>query len=211
VATVAQVHGAEVVWVDAPPEASVELAAADAIALSTPGVAAAVLTADCFPLLLAYDDAAQSAPSGASRRLSPLVAAVHVGRRGLFAGIVPRVCAELQARGAVPRGMRAAIGPGICGACYEVPADLADEAARITPAARTHTVQGTAGIDIAAAIRAQLTAAGVREIAVMSRCTFTDQALFSYRREGVTAGRQAALIQVYEGHRGLSTARPGDG
>ncbi|MDR1152550.1 MAG: polyphenol oxidase family protein [Bifidobacteriaceae bacterium] len=195
VVTVKQIHGAGVIHLDAPPEASGEIGRADAIILSTPGVAGAILTADCVPLLLAADGAGQRADHRSPDR-SPLVAAVHVGRRGLFAGIVPRVLAELTARGAMAGEVRAAIGPGICGACYEVPADMAAEAARITPEARTQTRRGTAGIDLAAAIQAQLAAAGVYQITVDPRCTFTDPTLFSYRREGAAAGRQAALIQM---------------
>ncbi|MDO4899603.1 polyphenol oxidase family protein [Actinomyces sp.] len=142
--------------------------------------AAAVLVADCVPLLLA----------GAG---GEVVAAVHAGRRGLLGGIVPAAVGALVDAGAEPSDIWAAIGPSICGACYEVGADLHDAAAQAEPACASTTRWGTPGIDLAAGVTAQLEHAGVRHILDVRRCTYEDGDLFSYRHSGVT-GRQAGVV-----------------
>jgi YfiH family protein len=188
-ATVTQVHGRQVVVGSraGPPREG------DAILLTAPGLAAMILTADCAPLLL-VDDAVPrpSAPGGSG----VLAAAVHVGRRGLLAGIVVQALAELQARGADVGRVRAVIGPGICGRCYEVPAEMAAGAGEIIPEAEGETDLGAPAIDIPAGIRAQLGRLGVARVRTDPRCTFTDPDLFSYRREGSAAGRAGAVIQI---------------
>ncbi|WP_159718261.1 peptidoglycan editing factor PgeF [Actinomyces marmotae] len=141
---------------------------------------AGVLVADCVPLLLA------SADGG-------LVAAVHAGRRGLLGGIVPRAVEEMARLGADPSGISAAIGPSICGRCYEVPATMRDEAATIEPACAATTSWGTPGLDVAAGVIAQLQCSGVTRIAPGQWCTFEDERFFSYRREGAT-GRLAGIV-----------------
>jgi YfiH family protein len=185
-ALASQVHGRHAVWATPPEDcgaADVAVGEADAICLATPGLTAVIRVADCTPVLV-YDAVAH------------LAAAIHVGRRGLLGGIVHAVVTELQAHGGEPGRMRAAIGPGICARCYEVPAAMADEAAALVPEARSRTAQGTPSIDIPAAVRALLTRAGVRDVSTDPRCTFTDPQLFSYRREGDGAGRMAAMIQL---------------
>jgi len=150
-------------------------------ASARPGpTAAAVLVADCVPLLLAGADGA-------------VVAAVHAGRRGLLAGIVPAVLDALRVAGVDPAGVCAAIGPAICGACYEVPEQLHDDAAAIEPVCAVTTRWGTPGIDLAAGVTAQLRRAGVRHVTDVHRCTYEDDGLYSYRRDGVT-GRQAGVV-----------------
>ncbi|WP_257210747.1 polyphenol oxidase family protein [Actinomyces ruminis] len=139
-----------------------------------------MLVADCLPLLLAGAD-------------GTVVAAVHAGRRGFLADIVPAVVAALVAAGAEPDGIHAAIGPSICGACYEVSAELRAEAAAHEPACACTTRWGTPGINLAAGVTAQLERAGVRHILDVHRCTYEQPDLYSYRRDGVT-GRQAGIV-----------------
>ena len=55
--------------------------------------------------------------------------------------------------------MRAMVGPSICGACYEVPAQMRDEIAAVAPASWCVTRQGTPGLDLRAGLHAQLAAA----------------------------------------------------
>ncbi|WP_366181427.1 polyphenol oxidase family protein [Actinomyces timonensis] len=141
---------------------------------------AGVLVADCVPLLLASAD-------------GRLAAAVHAGRRGMLGGIVPRAVEEMARLGADPSGISAAIGPSICGRCYEVPGALRDEAAAVEPACAATTSWGTPGLDVAAGVIAQLQRSGVTRIAPGEWCTFEDGRFFSYRREGVT-GRMAGIV-----------------
>ena len=142
--------------------------------------AAGVLVADCVPLLLATDDGG-------------LVAAVHAGRRGMLDGVVTRALAAFAARGARAADVWAAIGPAVCGACYEVPEEMRRDAAAIEPDCAATTHWGTPGLDVAAGVRAQLRRAGVAHITGGSWCTVEDRRFFSYRRDGAT-GRIAGII-----------------
>jgi polyphenol oxidase len=152
----------------------------DAQYTDVPGVALAVLVADCLPVLLADPEAR-------------VVGAAHSGREGTAAGVVPALVSAMTEAGASPARMRARIGPAICGGCYEVPAALRDRVSAKVPAAWCATRDGTPGLDLAAAVRAQLAELGVREVATDGRCTKESAELFSYRRDGQT-GRFAGLV-----------------
>jgi YfiH family protein len=173
-----QVHGAEVSYV--PAGSAGPAGPADAMFTDVPGLALCALAADCVPVLVA-DPAAR------------IVGAAHAGRPGLVAGVVPALVAAMAGAGAEPTRMRAITGPAICGGCYEVPPDLQEAVAARVPAARCRTSRGTAGLDIAAGVRAQLKQAGVGFCAADGRCTLETGGLFSYRRDGMT-GRLAGLV-----------------
>jgi polyphenol oxidase len=152
----------------------------DAIFTDMPGLALAVLVADCVPVLIA-DSRAR------------LVGAAHAGREGMQAGVVPALVGAMTAAGGRPDRMHALIGPAICGACYEVPEEMRAAVAAVVPAASCVTRAGTAGLDIAAGVRAQLAAAGIGSVGQDGRCTMEFGELFSYRRDGQT-GRFAGLV-----------------
>jgi polyphenol oxidase len=173
-----QVHGADVVYVTDPFDD--DAPGVDAVVTDTPGLALAVLVADCAPLLLA-DPVAR------------VVGAAHSGRPGTAAGIATALVGAMCERGADPGHITAVIGPAVCGRCYEVPAGLRDEVAAVVPEAFATTRQGTPGLDIRAGITAQLKAAGVGDIRRDPRCTMEAAELFSYRRDGRT-GRFAGYI-----------------
>jgi polyphenol oxidase len=154
----------------------------DAVFTEVTGLALGVLVADCAPVLLADP-------------LARLAGAAHAGREGMVAGVVPALVAAMTAAGGRPDRIRAVIGPAICGGCYEVPDDMQARAAAAVPEARCRTRAGTAGLDIAAGVQAQLAAAGVRSVTRDGRCTRETGDLFSYRRDGTT-GRFAGLIWV---------------
>jgi copper oxidase (laccase) domain-containing protein len=122
-----------------------------------------------------------------------IAGAAHAGRQGLARGVVPALISAMSAAGADPARMRAITGPAICGGCYEVPAELQDTVAALVPASRCRTSTGSAGLDIAAGVRAQLRQAGVGFTAADGRCTRESAGLFSYRRDGTT-GRLAGLV-----------------
>ena len=138
-----------------------------------------VLVADCVPLLL-------------SSRDGSLVAAVHAGRRGMLDGIVPATINALQGAGVDPADLWAAVGPSICGSCYEVPEEMLALSAQREPACASRTSWGTPGLDVAAGVLAQLERAGVGHISAGQWCTYEDPRFFSYRRDGVT-GRLAGI------------------
>ncbi|GAA2273081.1 peptidoglycan editing factor PgeF [Actinomadura luteofluorescens] len=176
-----QVHGADVAFAT-----STELPGpVDAVVTTEPGLALAVLVADCAPVLLA-DPAAG------------VVGAAHSGRPGTAAGVVPALVEAMCERGADPARMVAAIGPAACGRCYEVPARMRDEVAAAVPAAYATTSKGTPGLDIRAGVAEQLASAGVANVTADGRCTIEDPGLYSYRREGRT-GRFAGYVWLKEG------------
>ncbi len=175
-----QVHGTVVSTVDGPRAAPEP--GTDGLVTGAAGLALAVLVADCVPVLLA-DPAAG------------VVAAVHAGRVGAAAGIVPRSVEALVAAGATPGGTDALLGPAVCGKCYEVPAEVRAEVEARLPGSATTTRRGTPGLDLRAGIARQLAALGVARIVADPRCTAEDPELFSYRRDGVT-GRQAGVAWI---------------
>lgn len=155
-----------------------EPAEADAIVTTNPDLALAVLVADCVPLLLA--DAAAG-----------VVAAVHAGRPGMINGIVPRTLEVMRETGA--ERISAAIGPSVCGRCYEVPEEMRAEAAQVSAVSATVSWTGTPAIDVAAGVVDQLRAADV-EITWIPGCTRESDKLYSYRRRQVT-GRSAGVVR----------------
>ena len=169
----AQCHGAEVAVVDGMP---VEPPRCDAVVTLSPEVALAVLVADCVPVLL-------SSTGG-------VVAAVHAGRPGLLARIVPRtldVMADLGA-GVVD----AVVGPSVCGRCYEVPEEMRVAAAREQPVSAAVSWTGTPAVDVGAGVVAQLHDAGVT-VRWLPGCSRERPDLYSYRRDGLT-GRFAGIV-----------------
>lgn len=178
VAWMQQVHSATVAHPGPGPEPMADALVVDG--RRDPARAAGVLVADCAPVLLADGSL-------------PLVAAVHAGRQGMLAGVVPAAVAELRRLGA--QDLRAAVGPSICGSCYEVPAQMRDQAAEVEPACASTTSWGTPAIDVGAGVRAQLGHLGVGLVDTPAWCTFEDQRFFSYRREGRT-GRFAGVVSL---------------
>jgi YfiH family protein len=171
-----QVHGATVVAAAGSP--GDDRAQADGIITGSRDLVLAVRAADCVPVLLADPDAGR-------------IGALHCGRPGLAAGIVPRTVEVMRNQGA--QRIEAWIGPHVCGGCYEVPAEMQEEVAAVVPESRATTTWGTPSLDLGAGVRAQLAAEGV-PVNDVSRCTRESRDLFSYRRDGADAGRLAGLV-----------------
>ena len=168
-----QCHGAEVAVVDGVPDLP---PSCDAVVTRSTEVALAVLVADCVPVLL----------SGSGG----VVAAVHAGRPGLVAGVVPRTLEAMRDLGAGE--VDAVVGPSVCGRCYEVPDEMRATAAAVQPVSATVSWTGTAAIDVAAGVVAQLRVGGV-EVRWVPGCTRERDDLYSYRRDGPT-GRFAGVV-----------------
>jgi YfiH family protein len=174
-----QVHGADVAVVDAPwgenpvPEV-------DAIVTARRGLALAVLTADCVPVLLADP-------------VAGIVAAAHAGRPGMVAGVVPAAVRAMMEMGADPSRIVARTGPAVCGRCYEVPEAMRAEVSAVEPAAHAETSWGTPAVDVTAGVHAQLDRLGVRDRAQSPVCTLESHDHFSYRRDRTT-GRLAGYV-----------------
>ena len=166
-----QVHGDEVVEVktlgDDP--------TADALITTVPGIALALMVADCIPLLLSS---------------SGVVGAVHVGRRGLMNSVAIKAVEAMRALGAGQ--IHAQLGASICGRCYEVPQEMADEVTVKHPAASSLTNNLTPALDLPRALIADLVASGVTYEA-SPICTLENNEYFSYRRHNIT-GRNAGVV-----------------
>jgi polyphenol oxidase len=173
-----QVHGVRVTKVDGPRDTAV--ANTDGLLTTTPGLALAVVTADCVPVLMA------DARAG-------VVAAVHAGRIGAQSGVVARALEAMQAAGAHVDDVSALLGPAVTGANYEVPEEMAAEVEAALPGSRATSRRGTPALDLRAGIARQLKTLGVNAIDIDPRCTFDDPTLFSHRRDAPT-GRLASVI-----------------
>lgn len=179
-----QRHGSDIAVVDGPWQGSPP--EADALVTTSTDLALAVLVADCTPVLLVD-------------RIAGVAAAVHAGRPGMMSGIVSRVLDAMTDLGA--SSISAAVGPSVCGRCYEVPAYMRAQAARISPVASAISWRGTPAIDVAAGVVEQLRA---RSVAVqwIAGCSRESEGLFSYRRRNRT-GRCAGVVRLLDAHHEL--------
>jgi len=179
VARMNQVHGGDVAVVrEVPPPG--RRPRVDGLVTDRPDIALAVRVADCVPVLLADSDAG-------------VAGCAHAGRPGLAAGVVTHTIEAMHRLGA--RELTAWVGPHVCGACYEVPAEMRDAVAEVVPEAWATTSWGTPALDIGAGVRAQLTAAGC-VVVDAAACTRESAELFSYRRDGRASGRLAGLVRL---------------
>ncbi|MDR3605787.1 MAG: peptidoglycan editing factor PgeF [Oligoflexia bacterium] len=166
-----QVHGTACVRLDAPHTQGLE---ADAFWTEKTGLAVAVVTADCVPILLA-------------RRDGTRVGAIHAGWRGTIAHITRHF---FEAVGDSPTDWVAAIGPSIGPCCYEVSEELAGDFAREFPDIAAAAVPRFRHLDLPAINEAELKRLGVADVELLRACTrcsvsATGAPLFrSYRREG---------------------------
>jgi YfiH family protein len=171
-ATAFQVHGNRVVVHDNGWDGWLRTGDADGHVAIHRGIALAITVADCVPVFLAH-------PSGA-------IAALHSGWRGTASRIVERGIMDLAHRGIPASELRLHLGPAICGACYEVSADVHAQLTGRDPGRK-------ATVDLRALIADQARASGVRHISVSDRCTRCHNDRFFSHRAG-DAGRQLGVI-----------------
>jgi YfiH family protein len=165
-----QVHGARVRRATEPPSEQRPYAEEDGQATALTDAAAIVFTADCLPVLLAAEGG---------------VAALHCGWRPLAAGIVGEGVDAVREVGA-SGPIRAAIGPGARGCCYEVGEEVHAQFA-------AYDARRGRRLDLAAVAMAQLEAHGV-EVHDTGLCTMCDERFFSHRRDRGLTGRQAGVV-----------------
>jgi polyphenol oxidase len=99
-----QVHSPDVVTVTVPWD---ERPKADAMVTDRPGLGLCILSADCTPVLFSDPDAG-------------VIGAAHAGWKGAIGGVLLRTLEGMEALGARRERIRAAIGPTIQQASYEV-------------------------------------------------------------------------------------------
>ena len=170
-----QVHSAEVVRLDAPPEArqNGNRPKADAMVTTEPGIALGILTADCAPVLLADVEAG-------------VVGAAHAGWKGALAGVLEATVEAMEAAGARRGRIVAVVGPCISQAAYEVGPEFMDEVLADDPEHARFFAGGRGDrlhFDLPGFVLHRLRSAGVGEAEWIGRCTYSDPARFySYRR-----------------------------
>jgi YfiH family protein len=186
----------------------------DGLITQRPEILLGIQTADCLPVILA----------DAKRRA---VGIFHAGWRGTIKRIVEKGAGEMRRYfGTLPRDIKAAIGPGIHGCCYEVGPEIresfesqfsyADKLFReveesdpvrekypmlfLTARAPGHSdLPKKIFLDLPEANRQQLQAIGVpaRNISVSPLCTACrTDVLFSYRAEKGMTGRMMAVVGI---------------
>ena len=166
-----QVHGADVRRAAGSGEPG------DGLWTDTPGEPLLVFTADCLPVAIVR------ANGGA-----PAVAALHVGWRGLLAGILENAASILGGG-----RLAAVIGPGIGPCCYEVGREVADP---FRERFGERVVEG-GRLDLWTSAERALKAAGVADVYRTDFCTACNAELFfSHRRDDGRTGRQGMVAYV---------------
>jgi YfiH family protein len=161
----------------------------DALVTNVPGVLLGITIADCLPIFLLDP-------------VNKVIGAVHSGWRGTAGCIVRNTIALMREHYETdPRDLLAAIGPGICGMCYEVGDEVKSAlmgagaghiAFSPSPASRWM-------LDLNTVVKQQLLDEGIPagRISVSPWCTSCHNLLFySHRKEGPMAGRMGAFIKI---------------
>ncbi len=171
--TVHQTHSPHVLTVadlhnnDNPPHA-------DAMVTGETETGLTILTADCAPVLLADE-------------MAGVIGAAHAGWKGALGGVLENTVAAMEALGAETNRIKAAIGPTISQANYEVGAEFKERFVTDDPANARFFVpsrkDGHFQFDLPAYCTARLEARGIADIQAPTHCTYADEnRLFSYRR-----------------------------
>ncbi len=211
--TLRQIHSDIILRVGSIPE---EPLTGDGLITATPGLLLGIQTADCLPVILV----------DATRHVAGVF---HAGWRGTVKRIVEKGVGEMHRLfGSNPRDIKAAIGPGIQGCCYEVGEEVrvkfesqfaygaslfreikdSDPVREkypllfLTARAPGHSDLPTRiFLDLVEANRQQLLAAGVpaKSIEASPLCTNCHpELLFSYRAEKGKTGRLLAVVGIRE-------------
>ncbi len=173
--TIGSIHSAKVASVDAP-VASVD--DVDALVSDVRGVTFFATYADCYPIVL-WDP---------EKRVAGLV---HAGWRGTADGVAVAAVRFMKAEYGCAF-IRAGIGPGICGRCYEVGEEVAAkfDARFVGP-----STGGKWVLDLAAANAAQLEAEGVKAVYDIAMCT-KESYLFPSHRRHPDGKRFGAIVAI---------------
>ena len=177
-----QTHGSRVARIGSPIDQfnnQCPLPVADAQWTDEIGIGLAILSADCFPVVIAD-------PDGHG------VGIAHCGWRGATSGILESLVADMGCRS---ESLNVWLGPGICKRCYEVGTDVVERLdVRISKSVlEVVPKQQRWLLDLPRYLEMLLQQLGVQRIFRSTNCTYQDQNLYSYRRDTVT-GRVATLV-----------------
>ncbi len=180
--TVNQVHGDTVVYVGE----DYAYQDADALISDKSEIFLAVKTADCVPILL-WDNTLK------------VCGAVHSGWKGTSLRIAVRaVEAMVQRFGSAPDNISAAIGPCICGDCYEVSQEVVDAIGTDCDGFVNYDTPKP-HVDLAKIVKHQLTQAGLTNISISKECTrCNSDTYWSHRAHGSERGLQLSIVGFSE-------------
>lgn len=168
--TIHQVHSPDVEIITDPAQ---ETRPADAMVTNLPGIALAILTADCQPVLFADPKAG-------------VIGAAHAGWRGALDGVLESTIEAMESLGADRANIRAAIGPTISQRAYEVGPEFFDGFIQDNTDNDRFFAQGNGDrmmFDLPAYGLHRMREAGIGEAEWIRHCTYSDpERFFSYRR-----------------------------
>ncbi len=154
----------------------------DALVTDKPGLALAVLVADCAAVLIADP-------------VHKVVSAIHAGWRGAVGGILPGAVSTMMRFGAEPDVMQAYISSCISRESFEV----GEEVANRFPEKFVDRTKEKPHVDLGAFVQQELRKSGIPADSIMmdDRCTVRHpRSLHSYRRDGEVSGRMMAAIAL---------------
>lgn len=158
----------------------------DGLVTSVPQLPLTALFADCVPVCLVDT-------------VNRTVGMVHAGWQGTMQRIAGKAVAEMSgAFGTRPSECLAVLGPAIGPCCYEVDGPVARKFQGLGGTVSRRD-EGKWRVDLWEANRLDLLAAGVlpKNISVVDICTACHpELMFSYRRDGGTTGRMAAVVML---------------
>ncbi|MCD6055947.1 MAG: hypothetical protein K0R12_909 [Gammaproteobacteria bacterium] len=178
-----QIHGCDIIALTRETSPQSATPAADGAYTQLPHVVCAILTADCLPVLLC-------------NKAGTLVCALHVGWRGLVAGIIETALSQLPVN---PAELLAWLGPAIGFNAFEIGEEVKTFLAKHKTAPKAAFAINHNGrwcADLNTLTIARLKACGMNEINCFrsNECTYANpDRFYSYRRDGQT-GRHATLI-----------------
>lgn len=186
-----QIHSNTVVTITAPTTTDAPPPKADAMVTATPGIALAILTADCQPVLFADPSAG-------------IIGAAHAGWRGALNGVLEATIDAMETLGAKRENIAAAIGPAISQTAYEVGTDFREKFLSIDPDSAQFFAAGNDGhyqFDLPAFGLMRLRAAKIGTAKWTRHCTYGDpDRFFSYRRtthlKEADYGRLVSVIRI---------------
>ena len=187
VVTTKQVHGIEILQIPPDPPFS-KGGGFDILITDRPGIAVAVKTADCLPILMVEP------------RLG-VVAAIHAGWRGTVARVAEKAVERLLVLGGRIENLVVAFGPNMASSCYEVEGEVAGSFEKEFPGWPLLTRKNDQKwlLDVAGVNLRQLSELGLSSTKIdrIDLCTHCRTDLFhSHRRDGAKAGRMVNFIRL---------------
>jgi len=164
----------------------------DAMVTAVPGLALAILTADCAPVLLADPQA-------------KVIGAAHAGWKGALGqeggGVLEAALAAMEKLGAMRNRIHAAVGPCISQDNYEVGGEFRERFVEQRRFFIPSDKEGHYRFNLPGYVAHRLTAAGIESVETLDVCTYPpENGFFSFRRTTHAGesdyGRQLSAIML---------------